>query len=256
MTNVIVCGCFGRLGAAICTLAEDEAYAVKITAGVDEMPANSGFPYPIFTDIHECQLPADAVIVCLRPSHTAMLLAAADYCAHQKIPLLMCTTGLSDEVLQALKKTALHTAVLISANLSLGINLLASLLNKTAKLLYEANFDIEIIEKHHNQKLDAPSGTALLLADTVKQAVGGNLRYTHDRSTRHTKRSRVEIGLHTLRGGTITGEHSVIFAGLDEVIELKHSALSRNLFAVGACKAAHFIKNMPPGLYSMQDVIK
>jgi len=146
-------------------------------------------------------------------------------------------------------------AILQSPNMSLGINLLSNMLSRATKLLYDANFDVEIVEKHHNQKLDAPSGTALMLANTVNQALGGEMRIVNDRSNAHTKRERNEIGLHVLRGGSIVGEHSVVFAGLDEVIEFTHIAQSRDAFAVGALRAAEFIKGKPPGMYTMQDLI-
>jgi 4-hydroxy-tetrahydrodipicolinate reductase len=140
--------------------------------------------------------------------------------------------------------------------MSLGINLLSDLLKRASQLLYDSGFDIEIIEKHHNQKIDSPSGTALLLADSVNDALDGKLRYSYDRSTSHEKRARDEMGIHALRGGTIVGEHSVVFAGYNEVVEFKHIAHSREVFAVGALKAAEFLRGKPAGLYTMQDVIK
>jgi 4-hydroxy-tetrahydrodipicolinate reductase len=219
------------------------------------MPPGGGLAYPVYTRIGDCREAADAVIVCLRPDSVALISETTQYCAEKKVPMIMCTTSLSDELTDEIKKAADKTAVLLSANLSLGINLLVNLLGKAAKLLYDANFDIEIIEKHHNQKLDAPSGTAYLLANTANQALGGQMRLINDRSPNHTKRERDEIGLHALRGGSIVGEHTVLFAGLDEVIELTHIAQSRDVFAAGALKAAQFIKDKPPGYYTMQDLI-
>ena len=168
---------------------------------------------------------------------------------------MICTTGMSAEVEAAIVKAAEKVAVLRSANMSLGVNLLSALLRRASRLLYDADFDIEITEKHHNQKIDAPSGTALLLADSVNAAMKGKMRYVHDRSQSHKKRDRDELGIHALRGGTIVGEHSVIFAGLDEVVEFTHIAHSRNVFATGALKSAQFLIGKPPGLYSMQDLI-
>jgi 4-hydroxy-tetrahydrodipicolinate reductase len=258
MTRFIVCGCYGRLGSAISKLAALEA-ETGIVAGVNETPLEGGggysIGYPVYKDINECGVPVDVVVVCLSPHETQAVLAAAQYCAKRRTPMVLCTTGLPEEAMDKIKKTAEETAVLVSANLSLGVNLLASLLDKAAKLLYDAGFDIEIIEKHHNQKLDAPSGTAYLLADAANAALGGRMRYVNDRSPRKAKRERNEIGLHALRGGTITGEHTVVFAGLDEAVELTHIAQSRDIFAVGALKAARFIKDKPPGLYGMRDII-
>jgi len=168
---------------------------------------------------------------------------------------VLCTTGLPANIIAKVKQAAGKVAVFQSANMSLGVNLLANMVNKAAKLLYDVGFDIEIIEKHHNQKLDAPSGTAYILADAANQALEGKMEYTHDRSQSSAKRNQNEIGIHAIRGGTIVGEHSVIFAGRDEVIEFKHSAGSRDVFAVGAIKAAQYIKGKPAGFYGMQDLI-
>jgi len=250
--NIIVVGCFGRLGSVICNMA---GQGTQVVAGVDIITPGDALPYPIYTDINACEQPADVVVVCVPPHAAASVLAATEYCETRQIPMVLCTTGLDAATMEAVKKTTQRNAVMISANMALGINLLANLLNKAAKLLYDANFDIEIIERHHNQKLDAPSGTAYLLADAANDALGGNMRYTLDRSSNQHKRERDEIGLHALRGGTITGEHSVVFAGLDEVVELKHIAQSRDVFAVGALKAVLYMKGQPAGLYTMQDMI-
>jgi 4-hydroxy-tetrahydrodipicolinate reductase len=228
---------------------------VELVAGVDVINPVEGLSYPFYTDITENKTPADAVIVCLPPHAIDAVLATARYCEENQIPMIVCTTALPSNIMDTIKKTAEKTAILVSANMSLGINLLTYLLDKAAKLLYDSGFDIEIIEKHHNQKLDAPSGTAYLLADTLNQTLGGQMRYVHDRNAGKTKRGRDEIGLHALRGGTITGEHTVVFAGLDEVVELTHIAQSRDVFAVGALKAAKFIKGKAPGYYTMLDLI-
>jgi 4-hydroxy-tetrahydrodipicolinate reductase len=227
---------------------------VEVVAGVDVIPGGVT-AFPVFASIDECDIPADVIFICLPPHVADFITTQLRYGAKRQIPVVLCTTALPENVTEEIKKAAEKTAVLVSANLSLGINLLANLLNKAARLLYDANFDIEIIERHHNQKLDAPSGTAYLLADAANQALGGKMHYIHDRSPSKTKRERDEIGLHALRGGTITGEHTVVFAGLDEVIELSHVAQSRDVFAVGALKAARFIKGKVAGLYTMQDMI-
>jgi len=255
MTRIIVCGCFGRLGSAICRLAESNP-AVEVVAGVDVMLPDGGLAYPIYTDISQCQTPADVAVCVFRPSATADIEALLEYCAIRQIPLVLCTTGLPDSVQGKVNIAAKKVAILQSANMSLGINLLADMLQRATKLLYDAGFDIEIIEKHHNQKLDAPSGTAYLLADAANHALDENLKYVNDRSRVKEKRGKREIGLHAIRGGTIVGEHSVIFAGQDEVIELKHSALSRDVFAVGALNAAIYIKGKSTGIYGMQDLIQ
>jgi len=252
MTKIIVSGCFGRLGAEICKLAADET---EIVAGVDIIPAEVGLPYPTYGEITQCTVVADVVICCLPPTAEADTLTLLEYCVTKKIPVVMCTTGLSERVEKELVRASEKTAILLSPNMSLGINLLSNMLDRAARLLYDARFDIEIIEKHHNQKLDSPSGTAIMLAETINNALDGKMQFVNDRSREKTKRSRNEIGLHALRGGSIVGEHSVVFAGLDEVVEFTHIAQSRNAFAVGALKAARYIGSKPPRLYSMQDLI-
>jgi len=254
MTKIIVCGCFGKLGSAVCRLAESNP-GVEIITGVDILPPSGGLAYPIYSDINQCQTLADAVLCIVPPSATTDILAMLAYCLDRQIPLVLCTTGLPGDILAKVRQAAEGVAVFVSANMSLGINLLANMLARAAKLLYDVGFDIEIIEKHHNQKIDAPSGTAYLLADAANQALDGKMKYVHDRSKSSAKRNRDEIGLHAIRGGTIVGEHNIIFAGQDEVIELSHAALSRDVFAVGALKAASFISGKPPGYYGMQDLI-
>ncbi len=181
--------------------------------------------------------------------------ALLDYCGAHKLPVVVCTTGLSEEQLQKVAETAKKTAVLKSANMSLGINTLLNLLKSAAKVLAEAGFDMEIVEKHHKHKLDAPSGTALALADSMNEALGNAYHYTYDRSGRREERDPKEIGISAVRGGNIVGEHEVIFAGTDEVIEFKHTAYSKAVFGKGAVQAAKFLAGREPGLYDMQDVI-
>jgi len=242
------------MGSAVCRLAADNP-GVEVVAGVDVMPPGGGLSYPIFTDINQCQLPADVVICFFRPTATADIEALLEYCVNKHFPLVLCTTGLPENTLNIVQQASSKTPILVSANLSLGINLLENMLTRATKLLFEAGFDIEIIEKHHNQKLDAPSGTAYLLADAANKALGGKMRYVNDRSQTKAKRTRNEIGIHALRGGTIVGEHNIIFAGQNEVVEFTHIAGSRDVFAVGAISAAKFIKDKPAGLYTMQELI-
>lgn len=224
---------------------------MMIAAGVDTYQGVSN-EYPVFGSIDACD---DDVDVVIDFSNAAAADAVMEYCAKRQIPLVFCTTGLSEEQLQKLEDTVKQTAVLKSANMSLGINLLLKLLKDAAKVLAPAGYDIEIVEKHHNQKLDAPSGTALALADSINEAMDGSYVYTYDRSQVRRKREKKEIGISAVRGGTIVGEHEVLFAGLDEVIELKHTAYSRSVFGKGAVEAARFLAGKPAGMYDMSDVI-
>ncbi|MCL1877436.1 MAG: 4-hydroxy-tetrahydrodipicolinate reductase [Defluviitaleaceae bacterium] len=256
MIKIIMTGCFGRMGEVVCRLAA-ESPDMEIAAGIDCVPGSANFP--VYTAIKQCTEPADAIICFLPPNAEDELLDTPAFCAENRIPLIFCSTGHSSKVDDAIAMAAKKAAVLRSGNMSLGINLLSSVLAKISPLLHASGFDIEITEKHHNQKIDAPSGTAFLLADSIREAIlesnGGDVRYIHDRSNTHTKRERNEIGIHALRGGTIVGEHTVTFAGHNEIIELKHISHSREVFAVGALKAAKFLQGKPAGLYTMQDVI-
>lgn len=250
MIKILMHGCNGRMGQMISGLVRDEE-ELMIAAGVDTYQGVSN-EYPVFGSIDACD---DDVDVVIDFSNAAAADAVMEYCAKRQIPLVFCTTGLSEEQLQKLEDTAKQTAVLKSANMSLGINLLLKLLKDAAKVLAPAGYDIEIVEKHHNQKLDAPSGTALALADSINEAMDGSYVYTYDRSQVRRKREKKEIGISAVRGGTIVGEHEVLFAGLDEVIELKHTAYSRSVFGKGAVEAARFLAGKPAGMYDMSDVI-
>jgi 4-hydroxy-tetrahydrodipicolinate reductase len=243
------------MGTVVCNLAAENPN-MEVVAGIEIVEAGGGMPFPVYGDINQCAMPADAIINFLPPTAAISdALAIVDFSVKRQIPLVICTTGMPPELENALFAASKEVAILRSANMSLGINLLSGLLKRVSRLLHDTNFDIEIIEKHHNQKLDAPSGTALLLADSINNALDNKLSYTNDRSKTHAKRPLNEIGLHALRGGTIVGEHSVIFAGRDEVIEFTHIAQSREVFAVGALKAAEFICGKTPGMYSMQNLI-
>ena len=250
MIKILMHGCNGRMGQMISGLVRDEE-EMMIAAGVDTYQGVSN-EYPVFGSIDACD---DDVDVVIDFSNAAAADAVMEYCAKRQIPLVFCTTGLSEEQLQKLEDTAKQTAVLKSANMSLGINLLLKLLKDAAKVLAPAGYDIEIVEKHHNQKLDAPSGTALALADSINEAMDGSYVYTYDRSQVRRKREKKEIGISAVRGGTIVGEHEVLFAGLDEVIELKHTPYSRSVFGKGAVEAARFLAGKPAGMYDMSDVI-
>ncbi len=249
MTKIIMHGCNGKMGRVICNIVKNDSDA-EIVAGVDIAPANAEFP--VFTNIKDCNIDADVIIDF---STATAVPSVIEYAEEKGIPAVICTTALSDETNKMIESASEHVAMFKSANMSLGINLIAAILKKYSSVLYDAGFDVEIVERHHNQKIDAPSGTAILLADSVNECVDDQLEYVYDRSKVREKRERKELGLSAVRGGTIVGEHEVIFAGKDEVIEFKHSAYSKEVFAVGAVKAAKFIKNKTPGKYDMQDVM-
>lgn len=253
-TRIIVCASSGRMGKVVCALAAQDP-CMEVVAGVDVFASEGGLTYPVYESIGAVNIDADAIIDFNRPTATQEALAIIKYSINRKVPLVLCTTGLPAEVTTSLKDASKHVAVLQSPNMSLGVNLLANMLDRASRLLYNANFDIEIIEKHHNQKLDAPSGTALMLANTINDSLGGHMKIVNDRSKTHALRERDEIGVHALRGGSIVGEHNIVFAGLDEVIEFTHIAQSRDAFAVGALNAAKFLHGKPAGFYTMQDLI-
>lgn len=250
MITVLMHGCNGRMGQVISKMIESEK-EMRIAAGIDANDAQQN-GYPVYKSLAECPEKADVVIDFSTASAVDGLL---DYCAAKRIPCVLCTTGLSEEQLAHVKAAAEQTAILRSANMSLGINLLMKLLKEAAPVLAAAGFDIEVVEKHHNQKLDAPSGTAIALADAVNGAFEEKYEYVFDRSARRQKRPEKEIGISAVRGGSIVGEHEVIFAGADEVITFSHTAYSRALFGRGAVEAAKFLAGRPAGMYSMANVI-
>lgn len=246
MLNILLCGCGGRMGAAVAAAAT--AAGDRIVAGVDVCPT-AATTYPVFTSPEEFTGKADVMIDFSHHSALAGLLA---YATRTGTPLVVCTTGHTDEELEMMKKASEQVAVFFSRNMSLGINLLISLCRRAAATLGE-DFDIEIIEKHHNQKLDAPSGTALMIADALCEEQ--EHPYVYDRHAVRKKRERGEIGLHAVRGGNIVGEHEVMFCGQNEIVTLSHSAASREVFATGALRAARFMCGKPAGFYNMDDVI-
>ena len=250
MTRVIMHGCNGKMGQMIAGLiAQDEE--VKLVAGVDVYDQGRN-PFPVYKHISDCDVQADVIIDFCNP---AAIKGLMEYCVERQIPCVVCTTGLSEEELNYVREASKKVAILRSANMSLGINTLMELLKKAAQVFAPAGFDMEIVEKHHNQKLDAPSGTALALADSMNEALDEAYTYTYDRSQKRQKRDKYEIGISAVRGGNIVGEHEVIFAGQDEVIEFKHTAYSKAVFAKGAVEAAKFLKGKPAGHYDMADVI-
>lgn len=250
MVRIIMHGCNGRMGQIISGLIAADADA-ELVAGIDAHDDGHN-PYPVFTEIEKCDVEADCLIDFSTAGAVDKLL---DYCVDRQLPCVLCTTGLSEEQLTKVKKASGQVAVLKSANMSLGINLLLKMLKEAAGVLAPAGFDIEIVEKHHNQKLDAPSGTALALADSINEELDNSYEYVYDRSSRREKRPTKEIGISAVRGGSIVGEHDVIFAGTDEVITFSHTAYSRAVFGKGAVQAAKFLAGKPAGMYDMADVI-
>ncbi|MGN0106701.1 MAG: 4-hydroxy-tetrahydrodipicolinate reductase [Hominilimicola sp.] len=249
MTKIIMNGCNGKMGQVITRLVSEDDDC-EIVAGFD---VNNSIEntYPVFTNPDEFTGDADVVIDFSHPSALTNIL---DYCKKRKLPVILATTGFTNEQKKEFTDASDEIPVFFSANMSLGINLLIALAKKATKLL-EGNFDIEIVERHHNQKIDAPSGTALAIADAIDETLSFPAEYVYDRHAVRRKRKKTEIGLHAVRGGTIVGDHEIIFAGNDEVIELKHSASSKEVFAVGAIKAAKFITDKPAGMYNMNDLI-
>lgn len=250
MVKIIMHGCNGHMGQVISGIVEKDPDA-EIVAGIDiaDQGKNS---YPVFTDIDACQVEADAIIDFSSAKATDKLL---EYSAARQIPVVLCSTGLSQEQLAKVEETSRKVAVLKSANMSLGINTLLKLVQDAARVLAAAGFDMEIVEKHHRLKLDAPSGTALALVDSINEAMDNQYHYVYDRSQKREKRDDKEIGISAVRGGTIVGEHEIIFAGQDEVIEFKHTAYSKAIFGKGAVEAAKFLAGKPAGRYDMSDVI-
>ncbi|MEG1633102.1 MAG: 4-hydroxy-tetrahydrodipicolinate reductase [Oscillospiraceae bacterium] len=250
MPKIIVSGCNGHMGQAV----------VNICSGRDDMEVVAGFnrtpvkknDFPVYADPMEYAGAADVIVDFSNPANLDGLLA---YAVRRKIPLVLCTTGYSPEQLEQIKKTSEKAPVFRSGNMSLGINLLMNLVRRASAVL-GGSFDVEIVERHHNRKVDAPSGTALMLADAAAEALPYSANYVYDRQSVRHKREKSEIGISSVRGGTIVGEHEVIFAGQDEVLELKHTAQSRDVFANGAVTAAAFMAHIKtPGCYTMEDVL-
>ncbi len=251
MIKVIMNGCNGHMGRVISDLCVQDD-GIEIVAGVD-VDTEEGYGYPVFAKIADCDVTADAIIDF---SHVSCVDALLDYSVEKSIPVIVCTTGLSAEQEAAVKAASEKVAVLKSANMSLGINTLMELLKTAAKSLAGAGFDVEIVEKHHNRKLDAPSGTAIALADSVNEAMDEAYTYKYDRFSERKKRDPMEIGIQSVRGGNIVGEHEVFFCGTDEVVTLKHTAYSHAIFGKGAIEAAKYLAGKPAGFYDMGDVIR
>lgn len=251
MVKVIMHGCNGHMGQVITDLAAKDEN-VQIVAGIDVVD-NKENGYPVFTNIFDCDVEADVIIDFAAAIAVDNLLK---FSKERKLPVVLCTTGLSEQQLSDMKEAGKEVAILKSANMSLGINTLMKLLKDAAKVFGPAGYDIEVVEQHHRLKVDAPSGTALALADSVNEALDNEYEYVYDRSARREKRPDKEIGISAVRGGTIVGIHDVIFAGTDEVITFNHTAYSKSVFAKGAIEAGKFLAGKPAGMYDMADVIE
>lgn len=252
MINVAINGSSGAMGKVIANIISTRDDC-QVVAGIDKnTDANS--PFPVVTS------PSELASISVRPdviidfSHPSALSGLLDFCITNQVPVVICTTGFSEEQIQEIHNAAKQVPLFFSANMSLGINLLAELAKKAVSVL-GGQFDIEIVEKHHNLKIDAPSGTAMMLANVINEELNNEYKYVYERQSVRERRSPKEIGIHAIRGGTIVGEHDIIFAGRDEVITLSHHAASKEVFAVGAVNAAVFMKDKQPGLYSMKDLI-
>ena len=251
MIKMLLHGCNGRMGHVVADLAKDDA-DIEVVAGVDAF-GESSYPFPVFKSLAECNVKADVIIDF---SNASAVDALVDYSTASKVPVVLCSTGLSTEQLDKVNEASKKVAILRSANMSVGVNALMKVLKQVAPLFAAAGFDIEIVEKHHNQKLDAPSGTAIALADAINGSLNNEYEYVYDRSQRREKRPEKEIGISAVRGGTIVGDHDVIFAGLDEVVTVSHRAYSRAIFGKGAIQAAKFLAGKGAGMYDMSDVMQ
>lgn len=250
MINIILCGANGKMGHVIdeCVLARNDS---KIICGID-INDHQYSTFPLYTIISDFKGHGDVIVDF---SHPSALNSVLDYAIKTNTPLVAAATGYSDKQIELIQQAAKEIPIFHTFNMSIGVNLLVGLAKKAATILRN-DFDIEIIEKHHNLKVDAPSGTAIMLANAINESAENAYKYQYDRHSKRQKRDRNEIGIHSVRGGTIVGEHEVIFAGRDEVITLSHSAMSKDIFAVGALNAAKFLTNKKAGLYDMNDVLK
>lgn len=249
MTKIIITGANGKMGKVLQSIISNRDDC-EIVAGVD-LNTEQSASFPIYATIEEVQEKADAVIDFSNP---VLLESLLNYSRSSGTPLVIATTGYNDEQKKMISDASKQCPIFFTYNMSMGINLLANLAKKAAEILGN-DFDIEIVEKHHNQKIDAPSGTALMLADAICEVKDEPMKYEYDRHSKREKRTKNEIGLHAVRGGTIVGEHDIIFAGRDEIITLSHSARSKEIFAVGAVNAAVYMSGKPSGMYDMKELI-
>lgn len=250
MIDILLNGCNGHMGRVVTGLCDDD-HDVNIAAGVDLVPDKIKNDYPVYGSLSEVKEEFDAVVDF---SNAGGLHGLLKFCAGKGSPVVICTTGLDDDDRARIAESSKEIPILVSANMSVGINVILNIVKYAAKALGNS-FDIEIVEKHHSRKADSPSGTALAIADSINSVLDSPRRYVYGRHSSTEGRSKNEIGIHSIRGGNIVGDHSVIFAGSGEVIEISHSAISRDVFGVGALRAAKYICGKQPGLYSMGDAI-
>ena len=250
MTNIILRGCNGKMGQVISDIVDADENTV-IIAGID-IAQNRNNKYPVYQSFTQCNVRADVIIDFSAPVNLEEML---DFAIARKVGIVLCTTGFSKDQQSLIDKASMQIPILRSANMSMGVNLITKLLQEAAVILADAGFDIEIVERHHNKKVDAPSGTALALADAMNEVLNNEYTYQYDRSVERVPRSKKEIGISAVRGGTIVGEHEIIFAGTDEVIEIKHTAYSKAIFAKGAVQAAKFLPGKAAGMYKMSDLM-
>ena len=250
MTNIAICGACGKMGRVINDIITNRDDC-KVVAGVDKI-AEAYADFPIVEKISDLPVKPDVVIDF---SHPSLLNDLLGYCETNGVAAVIATTGYSADQIEQIHTASNNIPIFFTFNMSLGINLLADLAKRATKIL-GGQFDIEIVEKHHNQKIDAPSGTAIMLANAINEEAKNQYSYVYDRHSVRAKRDKNEIGMHAIRGGTIVGEHEIIFAGRDEVISLKHEAHSKSVFAVGSVNAAVFLKGKQAGLYAMDDLLK
>lgn len=249
--NVIISGCNGTMGKVLVNVLSNKE-DVQIVAGFDSYPDQFEHPFPVYKSPSDCTKDADVVIDF---SHHSLISGILDYCVATNTPLVIATTGFNEEDYKRMEEASKSIPLFHSGNMSLGINVLTELSKKAAQV-FEDTFDIEIIEKHHNLKVDSPSGTAYLIANGINEVFDPKKEFVYGRHSREDLRSTKDIGIHAIRGGTIVGEHTVIFAGNDEIVEIKHTASSKKIFAVGALKAAKFLINQKNGFYNMNDMLQ
>lgn len=249
LTKIAISGCCGKMGRVVADIIASREDA-EVVAGIDKVPSLDA-KFPVVSSPTLLHKAPDVIIDFSHPSALEGLLS---YAKTNNTALVLASTGYSQEDIARIRSASGEIPIFFTANMSIGINLLCELAKKAYSVL-GGQFDIEIVEKHHNQKIDAPSGTAIMLAEAINQSAGDSYSYTYDRHSVRKKREHNEIGIHSVRGGTIVGEHEIIFAGRDEIISLSHSAMSKEVFAVGAVNAAIFINGRPAGLYSMSDML-
>ena len=249
MIDLIICGCNGKMGKVLTKIILSKP-EYKIVAGID-IEVRPYYDIPVFRSFSETSVLCDVIIDFSNPNALEDIL---NYAVKNKTALVLCTTGYSDDQIKEIKKASEVIPIFSSRNMSIGVNLMVELSKKAAKVLGK-DFDIEIIEKHHNQKIDAPSGTALMIADEISKCMHDQTNYIYDRHCQRKRRGKNEIGIHSIRGGNIIGQHEVIFAGDSEILTIMHHANSRDLFAQGAIKCCEFIKEKDHGMYDMKDLV-